>query len=124
MARRSQSAVDYLRAIETLSESEEPLKRAVSQQGPGGEAYNLAPNPPTPQAQKGMLYKIGERAQQFVSSIKKNAPEPGELAHKASKEAGGLQRRAATFLKHNAVFIAGIAVFGASLFAARKYWNR
>jgi|SwirhisoilCB2_FD_contig_41_18918191_length_518_multi_1_in_0_out_0_1 hypothetical protein len=84
MARRSQD-LDYLRAIETLSETEEPLQNAVRQAAPGGEAYDRAPTPAQPKPQKGKL---------------------------------------AMFFKRNAPLLGGIAVFGASLFAARKYWQQ
>jgi len=86
MARRSQD-LDYLRAIETLSESEESMQHAVRQAGPGGQAYDRVPTP-APQQKK------------------------------------GVQRGTGAFLKENAALLAGVAVFAASLFVARKYWRK
>jgi hypothetical protein len=123
MARRSPESMDYLRAIETLSESEETLQNAVRRPGPGGEAYEHTPTPGPPKPQKGILSKLGERARQMVSGVTWTPAKPKRLAFKTSKEMERLQTRAGVFLKHNALLFAGIAAFGASLFAARKFWR-
>jgi len=116
--------MDYLRAIETLSQSEEPVAKSVSEAGPGGEAYDRVPTPAGSQEQKGKLVRLADRAKQMVSDIAGKLPDSDQLARKTSQEAERLPRRAAVFFKHNAVMIGGIAAFAVSLLAARRYWQK
>jgi hypothetical protein len=115
MSRRSSEAVDYLRAIETLSETEEPARQAMTQAGPGGEAYDRAPTPAT-RRPGGTLANLAMQAKRMFSPMTKSLPETKDLER--------VQRRAAVFLKHNAILLTGVAVFAASMFAARRYWRR
>jgi hypothetical protein len=123
MSRRSSEAVDYLRAIETLSETEEPARQAMRQAGPGGEAYDRAPTPSTREG-GGTLANLAMQAKRMLSPMTKKLPETKDLVQKTSKQAERAQRRAVVFLKHNAILLTGVAVFAASMFAARKYWRR
>jgi len=123
MASKSEASIDYLRAIETLSEDEEKLARTVGKRGPGGEAYERAPNP-APSERKSKIVKLGERAKQIFQNAAEKLPEPKSVAQKTSEEAGRLGRRAAVFFKHNGVMLAGIAVGGLAIWAGREYWKR
>ena len=124
MSRRSSAEIDFLRAIETLSENEEPLREAVKQAGPGGEAYTRSPTSESVNRPDGTLANLAAQARRILSPVTKALPEPKDLANKTSRQAERVQRRAAVFLKHNAILLTGVAVFAASLFAARQYWRR
>jgi hypothetical protein len=123
MASTSRESIDYLRAIETLSQSEEGLRKSVSEAGPGGEAYDRAPTPPQ-REQKGKLLKLGERAKEIVQKAVQKFPEPSDIVEQTSKKAERFQRRAGVFFKHNGVLLAGIAAGAIAVWAGREYWNK
>src|ERR1041384_573450 len=118
-----QSSIDYLRAIETLSEDEQKLEKTVDKAGPGGEAYDRAPNPAPPE-QKSKIVKLGERAKQIFQNAAEQLPQPKNVAQKTSEEAGRIGRRAAAFFKYNGALIAGIGLGGVAIWAGREYWKR
>ena len=123
MALISQQSMDYLRAIETLSKTEEDLQKNMNAPGPGGEARDRTPTPP-PSGQKGKLVMLGARARQILEKAAGRIPNPSEVMEKTSKEAERLQRRVAVFLKHNGAILAGLAVGALAVWAGREYWKR
>jgi hypothetical protein len=91
MISRSQSSVDLLRAIETITETEK-------------------------------LHRKKEKETSLIALTRKTS-ERATLGQKMAQGTERFQRRAAVFLKHNGLLLAGIGVFAASVVATRKYWR-
>ena len=68
---------------------------------------------------------ISETEKSGISSDVVRMPERRQPVYRESAEDAGARfiRRMSVFLKHNTAMLAGIGVFVAAVFTARKYWR-